>query len=228
MLHFLVASLLFSNSFNLSNSLEVNEPSSMIKIIENIKNEIELNKAKYQESIVKAQDEVEKYKPAAITVINNTEAQQAKFSTINAKNPGIIDKWINNYTQIKAGKQTAKQGLYIFVSFSLPKTLLESLDNTARKVGARLVVKGLKNNSFKETLRYIREIQPEGVIVDIDPESFEQFGINLVPAFVVSEGLKYDKIVGNVSISYTLNKFVAEGSTASLSKEYLKRLDTDA
>lgn len=176
-----------------------------------------------KEIVKRVEEETAKQKDYAKRLVTIAENKQPT-PTI-AQDSGSIDKWLNDYNQIKTKGKTlrAKEGFYIFVSFSLPKTLLETLDKAAQKLGAKLVIRGLKDNSFKETLKHIKGIKKEGITVDIDPESFRQFGITQVPAFIVAQGTKYDKLVGNLSISYVLNRCASEGETALLSKEYLQR-----
>jgi conjugal transfer pilus assembly protein TrbC len=182
-----------------------------------------------KEAIKKLEEETAKHKNYVNRLVDIAENNQAKPGPTDDK-VGVIDKWLNDYKQIKTqGKSLrTKEGLYIFVSFSLPKTLLENFDKAAKKIGAKLVIRGLKDNSFKETLSYIKGIKQEGITVDIDPESFRQFGITHVPAFIVSQGTNYDKIVGNISIAYVLNKYTEEGNTTFLSKEYLERFKNNA
>ena len=118
-----------------------------------------------------------------------------------------------------------KEGLRIFVSFSMPETLLVSLDQQARKIGAKLVVIGLKNNSFKETFSYVKSINEKGLVIDIDPKSFEEFSITQVPSFVINQGGVYDKLTGNVSISYVLKEFASIGDLKDKAAEYLRRIE---
>jgi conjugal transfer pilus assembly protein TrbC len=112
-----------------------------------------------------------------------------------------------------------KEGFRIFVSFSMPESVLIKLDKIASQIGAKLIIRGLKDNSFKETVTYLK-----GKAVEIDPKSFEQFDIKQVPAFVISDGNKYDKLVGNVSAVYVLDKFINEGELKEQSQNYFKRL----
>lgn len=200
----------------------------LIPLLLSVNSPVITEKNLLQETIKKVENETAKYKDYASQLVAIAENKQTSSTTVNGEKDRVIDKWLNSYEHIKkeAKSLKSKEGLYIFVSLSLPKTLLHNLDKVARKIGARLVIRGLKDNSFKNTLSFIKEIN--GIVIDIDPEHFKQFGINLVPAFVVNEGQKYDKIVGNISIAYVLNKFIAEGDTFALSREYLKRLSNDA
>ena len=194
----------------------------------NVTNIPDLNSLK--ETVKKVEEETAKYKNYANKLVAVAENKQTAPISVDDKNSGVIDKWLNDYRQIKNEEKNskAKEGLYIFVSFSLPNIVLENLDKAAQNCGAKLVIRGLKDNSFKETLNYIKGIRQEGITIDIDPESFRQFGITHVPAFVLSQGAKYDKIVGNISMIYVLNRYASKGDTAVLAKEYLRRLENNA
>jgi type-F conjugative transfer system pilin assembly protein TrbC len=70
----------------------------------------------------------------------------------------------------------------------------------------------------------IKSMNDRGMVIDIDPKTFHELGIHVVPAFVLSDGKKYDKIVGNLSIPYVLNKFAENGDLKEIAKKYLNRL----
>lgn len=120
-----------------------------------------------------------------------------------------------------------KESFRIFVSFSMPRELLASLDQQAKQIGAKLVIQGLKNNSFKETFAFAKSLGDQGIRFDIDPKAFEDFEVTQVPAFVINQGNQYDKIVGNVSIAYALNEFANKGDLKDKAKEYLMRLENE-
>ena len=121
-----------------------------------------------------------------------------------------------------------KEGLRIFVSFSMSKELLVSLDKQAKQIGAKLVIRGLKDNSFKETFAFAKSLGTQGISVDVDPKAFDNFGVTQVPAFVINQGNQYDKLVGNVSIAYALNEFADKGDLKDKAKEYLRRLENES
>lgn len=121
-----------------------------------------------------------------------------------------------------------KPQLHIFVSTSMPKSLLKNYYEEAARYDGILVFKGLPNGSFKELSKLIVELvgmNPEekknqaGVI--IDDEAFARFGIKNVPSFVLykeeecftetSCKINYDKIVGNIGIRAALNEFIDTG-----------------
>jgi len=111
----------------------------------------------------------------------------------------------------------AKQGsgtssgvkLLVFVSQSVPADSIKELWNQAQRVGAKLLFRGLVGGSFKETQTYIQEL---GIVADIDPVKFDDFEISHVPAFIISQGDKHDKMVGNVSLSAFLEQSSVSGS----------------
>ncbi len=117
-----------------------------------------------------------------------------------------------------------KEGFRIFVSFSIPKQTLVNLDHLARRIGAKLVIRGLRNNSFKDTFNYAKSLSGNGVVIDIDPKSFEEYQIKQVPAFVINKGSNYDKLTGNVSIIHALKEFATSGDLKEEAKKYLERL----
>lgn len=132
----------------------------------------------------------------------------------------IMEQILSGYDQIKEHScpDNKKDGLRIFVSLSMPKNLLEQYDAIAKKIGAKLVMRGFKNNSFKETIHYTQKI-----VVQVDPVAFKKFGVTSVPSFILSSSDKFDKLVGNVSINYALTKFKDEGDLKEKAQEYLAR-----
>ncbi len=163
-------------------------------------------------------------------VITNTAttriANVADATNENTANENdIIDQMLTGFDKIKQSSCSSEKqdGLHIFISFSMPKTLLMQYDAIAKKIGAKLVLRGFKNNSFKETINYIQEISSQGIAIEVNPVLFQKFSINLVPSFVLSDGDKFDKLVGNISINYALEKFNNSGDLAQNAKIYLER-----
>jgi conjugal transfer pilus assembly protein TrbC len=95
----------------------------------------------------------------------------------------------------------------IFVSKSMPKAALKSLSIEAKKIGARLIIRGMVNNSMRETGELTKELRYP---VDIDPKLFKKFDVRQVPTFVVpvaNEGMtQWYKLQGNVTLSFVLEK----------------------
>ena len=135
----------------------------------------------------------------------------------------VIGQILTSYDQIKQSScpENKKDGLRIFVSFSMPKALLEQYNVISKRIGAKLVMRGFKNNSFKETIQYTQKIA-----IEVDPVAFKKFAITSVPSFVLSSSDKFDKLVGNISINYALTKFKDEGDLKEKAQEYLMRLNS--
>ena len=130
-------------------------------------------------------------------------------------------------------------GLYIFVSTGVPKPLLKAYLLEANKYGGVLVFKGLPNGSFKELTKLIidltgeeRDLQKLTVNVQIDDAAYERFGISTVPTIVLAKEddyhpsqtstLKFDKMIGNVGIKYSLEEFSKSGELKAQALEHLK------
>ena len=93
----------------------------------------------------------------------------------------------------------------------------------------------IKEGSYKKTAKYLSEMMRKtGYGVVIDPESFKEFEVKVVPTFVVAgvkeggcskneekgnlgadtvscNGTKYNKIAGNVSFEYVEGVFNKSG-----------------
>lgn len=102
--------------------------------------------------------------------------------------------------------EAARRAQYlIFISFSMPKASLKALYQAATKSGGVLLLRGLKNNSFKKTAEYLKQLE---ISVDIDPEAFKEYHITKVPTFVLVKNKEYHSILGNISFSYAKDKLL--------------------
>jgi conjugal transfer pilus assembly protein TrbC len=117
-------------------------------------------------------------------------------------------------------------GLYIFVSLSLPDESLKLLSRQAKELGGNLVIRGLVQNSFKETHARLKKL---GIPIDIDPTLFERFEVTRIPTFVLAEindgdiQGKYDKVTGNVSVLSAIELFAIEGDLKDLAHTLLQK-----
>ena len=94
----------------------------------------------------------------------------------------------------------------LFVSFSMPETLLSQSFDQAEHLHVTVVFNGLIDNSMPKTaskLSKLTEQYPE-LSIQIDPVAFEDFGIDAVPALVVSQGPIFDVVRGNMALSDAL------------------------
>lgn len=138
-----------------------------------------------------------------------------KNSNLSCKKHENID-WLENLnlpteTQVIS---TRSRELYVFVSLSMPKSRLIDLLQETKIYGGILVLRGLKNNSYKDTADFMQsiiEVAQAGLI--IDPTLFEKYDVNKVPTFVLNDPAikKYDKAVGNVSLNYALEEMSKVG-----------------
>lgn len=109
----------------------------------------------------------------------------------------------------------------VFASFSMPQETLKQLANDLKKIKGALVIRGLINNSFKATSLYLQKVG-EGVL--LDPTLFDKFNITSVPTFIITEGdvkaeqiPKHDRLRGNVSLRFALERSLKEGETKGTS-----------
>jgi type-F conjugative transfer system pilin assembly protein TrbC len=128
---------------------------------------------------------------------------------------------------------------YAFISFSLPDTSLKELAYQLKRMGKTngvMVLRGLDQDSFKQTAKHIQSLNKEGVKAIIHPKLFNFFNVTQVPTYVFSckkrdrerEGKKrvYDKLIGNVTAQYALERFKEEGECYEEAAEILRLLST--
>ena len=78
------------------------------------------------------------------------------------------------------------QTLRIFVSLSMPQASLRLLTGQAERAQATLVLRGLKNDSMKQTLETVQALIGERKVNwQIDPEAFVRYGVRHAPTFVL-------------------------------------------
>jgi type-F conjugative transfer system pilin assembly protein TrbC len=103
--------------------------------------------------------------------------------------------------------------ILVFVSFSMPRQSLVALSKEAQKHHAVLVMRGLKDDSFKATQTAFADLGNEVQTgIEINPEAFETYHIKQVPVFVRvkltpgKEPQELGRLSGNVSLSFAANK----------------------
>ena len=122
-----------------------------------------------------------------------------------------LDEYLRAYAGIlnkKDEDSALGENLYVAVSLSMPGSTLVTLSNQVSKAGGRLVIRGLKNNSFEDTVAAVKGLSENGVAIDINPKVFREFKIIKVPSFVVISFNGIDKMTGNVGLRYALEEFV--------------------
>lgn len=140
-------------------------------------------------------------------------------------------------------KEEADDELIIFVSTTIPEKTLILLGEQARKVGARMVMRGLIHplstpKAFEKTVTALAPVAKTGVNIQIDPAIFKQYNITAVPSFAIgtrSESCESDKcainddvLSGDVSLDYALEAWVKKGGkNGNLARQYLAKLSKE-
>jgi type-F conjugative transfer system pilin assembly protein TrbC len=168
----------------------------------------------------------------------------------------ILNTSIPNWQSLNTNKKQQSQGVtnnenqdigsvpLVFISFSMPEALIEDYIDEARIYGGVLVFRGLINNSFKQTVTKLKEIEgnngkKSNISITIHPHLFKLYDVKQVPAIVVSKDnlscilkyddcsalYEYDKISGSVTIGYALEEFEKNGSSLGLRRVAKEILD---
>ena len=172
-------------------------------------------------------------KSISIPNIEQTEEDKKLATEIVAKSEGLIDEALE--ISQSATTKDYDTDFLIFASFRMGEKNIEGLIEKASRYGCIVVLRGLKGGDFKETARFLLKItekskasksnsnknnldQPVGVV--IDPTLFEEYGITRVPTYILAKPCistlnscktEYDKLTGNVSPRYALEKFSTQG-----------------
>lgn len=152
-----------------------------------------------------------------------TQSLQAQYA-----HKTLIDTFLQGATNGLPSKQKPQGaiGAILFVSFSMPDSLLFGLSDEAAKFHIPVVINGLVDGDFKKTIETFKRLQSEAEKqhlhfngVSIDPVWFSQFHIKSVPALVVAEPSKFnqpfDVVYGNASIKKGLELIARKGDAAS-------------
>ncbi|MDX9668642.1 type-F conjugative transfer system pilin assembly protein TrbC [Pseudomonas sp. P5_152] len=137
--------------------------------------------------------------------------------------------WIDQLAQKQqeaAGAQGAekvKPDVIYFVSSSIPTEGMHKIIRDADRLGIPVVMRGLIGNDFRRTAAYLMDLaQPENVGgVQVDPTLFKQYGVNVVPALVVSCGARSDRLIGNVKLDRALEIIAEDGECKDVATRYL-------
>jgi conjugal transfer pilus assembly protein TrbC len=154
--------------------------------------------------------------------IEFAQAQAAKIASITAPYNADISQIKNKFTTQQAPLddyliKKSSESIFIFVSFSMPEISLKQWLAQAHRTGASVIIRGLINNSFKETLSAMNRLVSDntgGLL--LDPTLFQKFDIKQVPAVVVSQSNtctdeknclpRFDVIYGDVTLDYALQQ----------------------
>ena len=130
--------------------------------------------------------------------------------------------------------------LRIFVTLDMPQGSLRRLVDQAERAGAVLVLRGLKNQSMRQTVAAVSDLlgqRKAGWV--IDPEAFERHGVEAAPTFLLTTGedappcsattctvpRPFVSVSGDVSLDYALEHMARRHpGTAAVAGPYLSRL----
>ena len=133
---------------------------------------------------------------------------------------------IMTFSGISFAVERSKSNVIIFVSFSMPKESIKGWMNEAEKIHAPVVIRGLVNNSFKETLKCVNELVGDNKGgLQLDPVLFTEFKVKQVPAVVARNNNDYDIIYGDTHLDYSLQKIIKQNDVLSpIAKDLLEKL----
>jgi len=120
--------------------------------------------------------------------------------------------------------QALEPELLIFISFGMPEKSLKLWAKQINRVGGKLLLRGFFENSLQETATKTLAIfgAEPNVDIAIDPERFQQFKVEVVPAVVVvkrQETLEnndvlpdFDVVYGDTTLEAALERISQSGS----------------
>ena len=110
----------------------------------------------------------------------------------------------------------------VFVSFSMPETLLKQTLKESARFRIPAILNGLHQNSMPATVSKIMELSKEipQLNLQIDPTAFERFAITQVPALVVEKDNIFDVIYGNLTLEAALMRIKESGETHLNEKDF--------
>ena len=132
--------------------------------------------------------------------------------------------------------------LMAFVSFSMPDDSLKAILNQVDMAGGTVVLRGLVNDSFKDTAATVAKLVEDSKRrgrergsgpgqgndnlpgFSVDPKLFTKYAITAVPTFVVTEGDRFDKIGGNMNLAAALQAVIREGDHSEAARRLLNKL----
>jgi conjugal transfer pilus assembly protein TrbC len=172
---------------------------------------------------------------------NQLEHKQLKnsFPSINTpKRSDIdIDALARRYEQKAQDKKTEE--VMVFVSFTMPTASLKRIVKEANKIGASVIFRGFKNNSYKETILAIKSLGEVAGNVVVNPNAFTKYQIKSVPVLVLAKATTLDQldtsgcalpdtyaaVSGDVSLPYALEAIAKQDRAfESLAHQYLQQL----
>jgi conjugal transfer pilus assembly protein TrbC len=157
-----------------------------------------------------------------------------------------FDEIIKGASRNVAGTKGYAPQFIAFASLSMPPAALRQLIADTARAGGVVVFRGFPNNSVKTFGAMLGKVvtdKDQLANVGIDPRLFRAFNVEAVPTYVAASsdfdlcsGLNcttsvpaHDRIVGNISVRYVLDTFVAaHGPGAGVAAVALRNLGRGA
>lgn len=173
---------------------------------------------------------------AALTSKSQIDTLKAASIQNQSEHKSLIDTLMQSAVSSVPAKQKPQgaDGAVLFVSFSMPDSLLFALANEAALFNIPVVINGLIDGDFKKTIETFKHLNTEAKKqhlnfkgVSIDPVWFTQFQIKSVPALVVTErsntctpekdcvNQPFDVVYGNASLKNALELIAEKGDGAA-------------
>lgn len=168
---------------------------------------------------------------------NHVAPQVPEYQNHNIDIAQIASRYEQGVVQQQKGER-----VYVFVTLDMPKETLKRLATDVRKLDGAMVIRGFHEGSLKKTYQKIADLGLRDANIQINPEAFHKYKINLAPTFVVVKKLginesldmdgcslpeDYIKIAGDVSLRYALEKMlsaVTDGKDKQIVQQQLGRL----
>ena len=151
-------------------------------------------------------ESLKKAKEKGLDILNDKKCPNDCVKKQGTKLSDFIDQR-EAHPSFLENDQSSKEERVIFISKSIPKEALKAFAAFAKRQKARLVIRGMINNSLLETAKFVEEI---GHPVDIDPPLFQRHGIKTVPTFLNQKGGKSYLLKGNVTADFAFLKLEEE------------------
>lgn len=195
-----------------------------------------------QEQLAKSRDVFRKMEPG-YKGLDKTPLVQQAVPSIQPQKPGMdLSGLVRQYNaKIRPpSPASGKTDLLVFVSLSMPESSLMRLVRQAERAGAVLVLRGLKDNSFKVTSEEIRKYEQKAHATwQINPPAFTKFAVKSVPSFILvkaDQALQtgvdgcagagaYAAVSGDVSLDFALERIIrAKAGFESAAQGYLDKM----
>ena len=159
------------------------------------------------------------------------------LSQINVYASGLginpVEEILNKRADKNLFESKEEVSFYIFASLGLSDNILKQMFEYAKAYNGVIVLRGIEDNSFIKTSNHIQMVaktEEEAAII-IDPTLFKKFQITQVPTYVlaktkvcpagVSCASSFDKITGNITPKFALEKFAEKGDLSQEAQSLL-------